>query len=195
MSEWLERYRVFLFLGLVAAVLTGLVLLQLRRPQSAGPILDSLTPVPTAEATATPRPLRIYVSGAVNSPDVYTVPPDSIAKDALLAAGGPAIDADLDRINLAAPLADGQHVYVPTLGEMNLPARSVSGIQAVELVNINTAGGPELEELPGIGPSLAQRILDYREANGSFATIEDIVNVSGIGPATYEKLKDLITTR
>jgi competence protein ComEA len=195
MSEWLERYRVFLFLGLTAAILTGVVFLQFRRPEAPGPILDALTPVPTAQSTATPRPLRVYVSGAVVNPDVYTVPPDSIAKDALLAAGGPAVDADLDRINLAAPLADGQHVHVPLEGEQDLPVRSVSGIQVLEKVNINTASSAELEELPGIGPSLAQRIMDYREANGPFVAIEDIVNVSGIGPATYQKLEDLITTR
>lgn len=195
MGEWLERYRVSIFLGLMAVVLTGVLLLQLRRPQAAGPIMDSITPAPSPEPTVTPRPLRVYVSGAVNNPDVYTVPPDSIAKDALLAAGGPVPDADLDRINLAAPLADGEHVYVPAVGEENLPVRSVSGIPVLDKVDINTASGAELEELPGIGPSLAQRILDYREANGPFVTIEDIVNVSGIGPATYENLKDLITAK
>ncbi|MFC2023587.1 helix-hairpin-helix domain-containing protein [Chloroflexota bacterium] len=195
MGEWLERYRVYLFLGLMAALLTGVLLLQLRRPEAASPITDSLTPAPSAEATETPRPLRVYVSGAVNSPDVYSVPLDSIAKDALLAAGGPTQNADLDRINLAAPLSDGEHVYVPTLGEESPPVRSLSGIPVVGKININTASSTELEELPGIGPALAQRIVDHRETNGPFVDTEDIVNVSGIGPATYEKLKDLITAR
>lgn len=195
MQQWLERYRGFLLVGLVAAILGGVILFQVRRSSPQPILLSTATPLPSPEATPTPRPLRVYVSGAVQQPDVYTLPPDSIVKDALLAAGGPAGDADLDRINLASPVADGQHVYVPHLDEENPPVAPPSGQRlSGGKVNINAADAAALESLPGIGPTLAQRILDYRQANGPFGQIEDIVQVSGIGPATFEKMRDLITT-
>jgi competence protein ComEA len=127
---------------------------------------------------------------------VYPLPPDSIVKDALLAAGGATDDADLDRINLALPVADGQHVYVPRLGEVDLPVQPPSSQPATgSKININTADAATLESLPGIGPAIAQRIIDYRQANGPFAHIEDIKNVSGIGDGILSKIQDLIVTK
>jgi len=194
-QQWLERYRSVLLVGLVAAVLAGVLLFQVRRSAPQPILLSTATLFPSPEVTSTPRPLRVYISGAVQQPDVYALPPDSIVKDALLAAGGPASDADLDRINLASPVADGQHVYVPHLNEENPPVAPPSNQpSAGGKVNINTADASALESLPGIGPALAQRIVDHRQANGPFSQIEDIVQVSGIGPATFEKLRDLITT-
>jgi competence protein ComEA len=112
----------------------------------------------------------------------------------MMAAGGPAGDADLDRINLASSVADGQQIYVPRQDEENPPVQSPSAQRASDgRVNINTADAAALETLPGIGPALAQRILDYRQAHGPFTKIEDIMEVSGIGRATFEKLGDLIT--
>jgi competence protein ComEA len=197
MKEWLEQYRVGLLVALVAAVLTGLVAFRFLKPNP-GPLrLETVTPPPTPspEATPTPRPLRVYVSGAVQVPEVYALPPDSIVKDALTAAGGPSAEADLDRINLASPLADGQHVYVPHLGEEDPPVQPPSSQRSGSLlVNINTADAATLETLPGIGPTIAGSIIDYRQANGPFGRIEEIVDVSGIGPATFEKIKELIST-
>jgi competence protein ComEA len=174
----------------------GAVILLQRLQLPSDPIVLS---TPTLQAlpsvTPTPRPIRVYVSGAVQQPDVYSLPPDSIVKDALLAAGGQADDADLDRINLAAPLADGQQIYVPRGGEQELPVQLPGRQPSLSLkVNINTADAAALESLPGIGPALAQRIIDYRQANGFFAHIEDIQQVSGIGSATFEKIRDLIAT-
>jgi competence protein ComEA len=131
----------------------------------------------------------------VHRPDVYALRPNSIVKDALLAAGGATDDADLDRINLALAVADGQHVYVPHRGEGALPIQPTAGSRASGMrLNINTADQAALETLPGIGPTLAQRILDYRQANGPFERIEDIMEVSGIGASRFEDLKSLITT-
>jgi competence protein ComEA len=195
--ECLERYRVILFMAVVVLVLTGVVALRFLKPAPNPLQLATVTPPPTPspEATPTPRPLRVYVSGAVQAPDVYALPPDSIVKDALTAAGGPSDEADLDRINLASPLADGQHVYVPSLGEDNPPIQPPSGQRSGGLkVNINTADTVALETLPGIGPTIAGRIVDYRQANGPFSTIEEIMDVSGIGPATFEGIRDLIST-
>jgi competence protein ComEA len=126
---------------------------------------------------------------------VYTLPPESIVKDALVAAGGATDEADLDRINLALPVADGQHIYVPHVGEESPPVPSPSvASPSDEKININIADSAALEALPGIGPVIAQRIIDYRLANGPFTQIEEIMDVSGIGPATFERIKDLIAT-
>lgn len=178
----------------MVAILTAIVLLQWLRPATSPIILITSTAF-ASEATATPRPLRVYVSGAVQFPDVYTLPADSIVKDALRAAGGPTENADLDRINLASPVSDGQHVYVPSQGEENpasYPPSSRSG--AGQRININTADFNALDSLPGIGPVIAQRILDYRQSHGPFSRPEEIMDVPGIGQATFEKIQDLITT-
>jgi competence protein ComEA len=195
MVQWLERNRGILFLLLMVVVLAAVVALQLLRPAAHPVILSTATPPPSSETTPTAHPLRVYVSGAVSHPDVYTLPPDSIVKDAMVAAGGPTEDADLDRINLASPVSDGQHVYVPRLGEVDPPVQPPSDQSAPgSQININTADLAALDTLPGIGPVIAQRILDYRQANGPFDRIEDIMDVPGIGEGTFEKIRDLITT-
>jgi competence protein ComEA len=195
MEQWLERYRVILFVVLIAFATAGVIAIQVLQPQPEPIHLTTSTPSPTPAATATPRPLQVYVSGAVHQPDVYTLPPESIVKDALFAAGGATDDADLDRINLALPVADGQHIYVPHLGEANPPVPSPPVAPPSDgKININTADPATLETLPGIGPVIAQRIVDYRLANGPFTQIEEIMDVSGIGPATFERIKDLIAT-
>jgi competence protein ComEA len=196
--EWLDKFRWVIFLAVVLIAGGGFLFIQMRSPEPPPLILSTATPVPTPEPTPTPRSPRVYVSGAVQHPDVYTLAPDSIVKDALLAAGGPSDEADLDRINLAQPVADGQQIYVPKIDEENPPVQVPSGQRSQPIIastiNINTADMAALESLPGIGPALAQRILDYRQANGPFANPAEIMEVSGIGPATFEKLQDLITT-
>jgi competence protein ComEA len=170
------------------------------RPQQSAPISIS-TPVPTATAapTATPAPIRVYVSGAVRAPDVVELPVGSIVEDAIEAAGGVSAEADLTRINLALEVQDQQHIYVPAEGETSPPpvisGGSGGGGSTSALVNINTADATALETLPRVGPATAQRIIEHREANGPFETIEDIQDVSGIGPATFDGLKDLITVQ
>ena len=163
-------------------------------PIAVSPPQPTSTPLPTP----TPAPIRVHVTGAVVQPDVYELPPGSIAQHAIQAAGGPSPDADLNAINLAIELRDQQQVYVPCQGEADRPppvsgGASGGGGTAGGRVNINTATATELEVLPRIGPAMAQRIVDYRAANGPFAAIEDIQNVPGIGSATFEGLKDLIT--
>ncbi|MBN2389758.1 MAG: helix-hairpin-helix domain-containing protein [Anaerolineae bacterium] len=143
--------------------------------------------------TVTPQPLRIYVSGAVEQPGVVTVPAGSLLADALDAAGGAADDADMDSINLAALLVDNQHVIVPHRAATLQPEGTASGSSVDALVNINTATAAELEMLPHIGPAMAQRIIDYREAHGPFERIEDVQEVDGIGETRYKDLAPLIT--
>lgn len=196
MEQWLARYRWIIFLGIVGLVLTAVILIQMLRPSPQPILLSTSTPQSEQVATATPYMIRVYVSGAVQHPDVYTLPQDSIVKDALQSAGGATEEADLERINLALPVSDGQQVHVPRLGDDTSPVEPPSGLPAAaSKVNINTADLAALESLPGIGPSLAQRIIDYRQSNGPFGRIEDVMDVPGIGEATFEGMQDLITTR
>lgn len=193
-SPW-QQYRGWLLLITIVIALAGIILFYALRPSPQPIILSTPAPTPSPEVAPTTPPLHVYVSGAVRQPDVYLLPPGSIVKDALLAAGGAAPDADLDRINLALTVGEGQHVYVPRQGEVDPPVRLPAELPASGgKVNINTADAAALESLPGIGPSLAQRILDHRQAHGPFARIEDIEDVSGIGPAIFSQIQDLITT-
>lgn len=150
-----------------------------------------------------PEVVVVHVAGAVAKPGVYTLPVGSRIVDAVQMAG-PEKDADVNRINLAKKLSDQEMIVVPgPQGEGGGPAiqtpvsgNSISPLGSSPiggLVNINTADQAQLETLPGIGPVKAQAILQYREEKGSFSAVEDIQNVSGIGPATFEKLKNLIT--
>ncbi len=194
------RYRGYIILcSVVSLIVGGAIGYFAPHPQDSTPIVVS-TPLPTSTPPPTPAPLpiRVHVSGAVRQPAVYELPPGSIVQDAIDAAGGPASDADLDHINLALGLQDQQKIYVPRQGEMDPPpsvsgGSSGSGGSAGALVDTNTATVAELETLPRVGPATAQRILEYREANGPFETIEDVQNIPGIGPATFEGLEDLIT--
>ncbi len=150
----------------------------------------------------------VHVIGEVNNPGVVTLPEGSRIIDAINKAGGKTEEADLSKINLAFIVEDGTQIYIPRINEnlnqVNLISDGAgigviindSNLEENELevkVNINTANKEKLETLPGIGETTAQKIIDYREANGKFKTIEDIKNVSGIGETKYESLKDKIT--
>jgi len=176
-------------------------------------ILFLVTRPPRGEAVAlrpppTPAPLVVYVTGAIVQPGLYQLQMGSRMADAVEAAGGFTVNANEQAVNLAAPLADGQRIQIPTLlptpGQSNpltpLTPQGNSQTRSTPLnpvppglVNINTATLEELDTLPGIGPITAQKIIDYRESNGPFKKIEDIQNVRDIGPVTFEKIKDLIT--
>lgn len=139
----------------------------------------------------------VHVAGAVENPGLVELPENSRVADALEHSGGPAPGADLGAINLAAPIADGEQVYVPTLDEDHPPAGSTDaqglGNEEPGTVNINTAGEGELQQLSGIGPVLAERIATYRDANGPFASVDDLQAVPGIGPKLMAELRTGIT--
>ncbi len=167
--------------GLMVGLLsTGLLLLLSSKPRGQ-PV--QLLPAPT------PLPVRVHIAGAVHQPGVYQLPPGSIVEHALAAAGGSLPEADLSAVNLAAPLHDGQQIRLRLIGEAT-GADPPSG--GGELVAVNLASAAELERLPGIGPVLAKKIVDHREANGPFARAEDLLRVSGIGPSTLSAIRDLI---
>ena len=157
-----------------------------------------------------PRELVVHVSGAVGDPGVVRLPPGSRVDDAVLAAGGATAEAELAGVNLARAVADGEQIHVPVPGEeVHVPAapQPPGGSDAAEgtdapsggsdgtggPIDLNTADATRLEELPGVGPAIAQRIIDHREKNGPFRSVDDLLEVSGIGPATLEKIRDQTT--
>lgn len=143
--------------------------------------------------------IKVHVSGAVMNPDiVYTLEKDCRVEDAIKAAGDLTDEADLQYINLAAIIHDGQKIYIPSKNDdlneiMKLVADNIK-IDALDgLININTASKIELMTLKGIGESTATKIIDYREEIGAFQSIEELKNVNGIGDATFESIKNEIT--
>lgn len=154
-----------------------------------------------SERTATPTSVAFivaYVSGAVRAPDVYQLPVGARVKDLVLAAGGLSDDADIERINLAAPVADGQHVRVPwhgdgTTGVEATPEERSASAGSGQLLDLNRATVAELDALPGIGNVLANRIVEWREREGPFQSVNDLGKVEGIGPALLAKLTPLVT--
>jgi competence protein ComEA len=179
-------------LYLASGILFGLFLAALvwvvaRNPSGTSVILR---PAPTE------KPVIVYITGAVPRPGVYALPKNARTQDAISAAGGFLAEADKSQINLAALLEDGARLDVPYIeGASPVLGTPIPEVvtSTTELIDINIASNAELESLPGIGPTTAQRIIDYREQNGPFLSIEDIINVPGIGPGTYERIKDLIT--
>ncbi len=150
----------------------------------------------TPQPTVTREPIQVYVTGAVHEPQVVALPVGSIVADALEAAGGPAADADLEALNLAASLADNTQVLVPhqeTPEATHSEVPEANPALAYDPININTAQAEDLEALPNIGPTRAQQIITYREEKGTFEQKQDIQKVPGIGPSTYEKIAPLIT--
>ena len=172
--------------GLFIAVLVWVVA---RNPSGQA---VTLRPVPTE------KPIVVHITGAVPRPGVYALAQGSRVQDAISAAGGFLAEAEKTGINLARALEDGEQLDIPYKEGaspviLEAPAATEAPVVSTELININFASQAELESLPGIGPTTAQKIIQYREQNGSFLTTEDIINVPGIGPGTYERIKDLIT--
>jgi competence protein ComEA len=146
-------------------------------------------------STTVPTAVLAHAAGAVRNPGVYSLRPGARVQDLLAAAGGAAPGADLDRINLAAPVADGSQVYVPNEGEA-VPAGASGGAGAAAPsgpLDLNTATLEQLDALPGVGPATAQAIVDEREKRGRFASVEDLLDVRGIGPAKLDAMRDLVT--
>jgi competence protein ComEA len=181
------------------------------RPAETGaePDADPAVPVSTAETApavaAEGAVMFVHVLGAVARPGLFEVAAGARVVDVVAAAGGLLPAADQAGVNLARPVTDGEQLYVPQVGEVVAPAApgragdpgtgptDGAGPDAGLKVNLNTATAADLDTLPRIGPAMAQRILDYRAAEGRFGSIDDLRNVTGIGEKTFAGLKDLIT--
>jgi competence protein ComEA len=134
--------------------------------------------------------LVVHVVGAVRRPGLFRLVEGSRVADAVARAGGPTPKAELSAVNLAAPLADGQQVAVPVRGAA---AAGGAGSAAGTKVSLGAATVEQLDELPGIGPVTAEKIVDWRAAHGPFRSVEDLDDVPGIGPARIEQLRELVT--
>jgi competence protein ComEA len=197
---------------LVAALCMGGYVL-LRSPPAADVSLPVATTSTNAEGTdgsgsagatgdattSTAGVIVVAASGAVVAPGVYRLPPGSRVTDLLTAAGGLAAGADGDRINLAAPLQDGQWLYVPRVGQPVPSEVTPSGGGAAgsdgepqEPVDLNTATVDDLDQLPGIGPATAEAIVAYRQERGPFRSVDDLLDVRGIGDAKLAELRPLV---
>ena len=204
----------------VAAVVAAVGVRYVVAPRTAKPaggqplVLSSVAPgrpsvaaTPSAAGSPEAADALVYVCGAVRTPGVVRVPAGARVADALGLAGGPTSRAELAAVNLAAKVVDGQQILVPEKASATAAqaapvaaagggSSSGAGLAAAPsggLVNINTATLEQLDGLQGVGPSTAQKIIDYRTANGPFTSIEDIKNVSGIGDAKFAAMKDSIT--
>ena len=192
---------VLLIAALVTAVIVSAVGQQTGHrviaPGGSGANTDSTDPAATAGAVG--AIILVHVLGAVARPGLFELHDGARVMDVVAAAGGLSATADPAGVNLARILSDGEQLYIPQLGEAQPGAPSGTTAGGSEgrttggKVNLNTASAAELETLPRIGPAMSQRIIDYREANGRFSSIDDVRNVTGIGDKTFDGLKELIT--
>ncbi|UCR89420.1 ComEA family DNA-binding protein [Mycetocola spongiae] len=222
LRPWWQRRSVLIAVAvlLVVALLLGMAAARARgigAPQPLGTVVEGVDGVDSGEPGPDPRPaggaesspgarpggseLIVHIAGAVASPGLYHLPPGARVADALAAAGGPVAEAHLDALNLARPVADGEQVRVPAPGEAAAPGAGPGpgGVSAAggpggeATVSLNLASAQQLDTLPRVGPALSARIIEYREKNGPFASLNDLLKVSGIGPRLFEGLAGKIT--
>ena len=218
LPSWSPGRLLVVAVGAVAAAVT-LAFLVVRPGQPPAPLVlppaagvaDPAVPEPgapsapgaTTEEAPDRGPLTVHAAGAVAHPGVYGVRTGARVADVVTVAGGPSGEADLDRLNLAAPVSDGERVWVPRRGEAGEepalsagpgggPAAGGSTGTAQPLVDINRASAQELDALPGVGPATAAAIVAWRQANGRFRSVAALLEVRGIGPAKFEVLRPLV---
>ena len=172
-------------------------------------VVETETTPPTPPSSTAQPEIVVHVMGAVKSPGVYHLSTDARVHEAIQKAGGKTDQADLHSLNLAAKMRDGEQIYVPDIRQtpdvgQTIPTSSSSAAppqpsvrrsasSGGSRININTATFQELQTVRGIGPTMAQRIIEYRQTSGRFATVDDLTNVKGVGEKTLEKIRDSIT--
>ena len=194
--NWLDKYRFYIIGFLILVILAGVAVLLWQKKDF-------------KKLSNNKKEIRVDIAGGIKKPGVYSLKVGAILEDAVQAASGFSEDADIEKVakefNRAEILKDGQKIYIPLKGETNQngnvagaqtdvgPGTQTSSQKITGKINLNTASVEELDTLPGIGPAYAQQIIDYREANGGFSAIEEIMEIKGIGEKTFEKIKDMIT--
>lgn len=188
-------------LAMIAVPLLALLAVAGSRLAGVGASEGPAVAVPLARAGASgdgraadtaPR-LFVHVVGAVRRPGLFRLTDGTRVADAVARAGGPTRRADLSAVNLAAPLVDGQQVIVPRRGPGGTQAALAGAAATGAKVSLANATVEQLDELPGIGPVTAQKIVDWRTTHGPFRSVDDLDDVPGIGPARIEQLRDLVT--
>lgn len=189
--------------GVIVAAAIGWMLVR-PSPPGAEAALGTLAPSPsTADAptstVGTGEPILVHVAGSVRSPGVYRVDDGARVVDVVTAAGGPLERAAVDAVNLAAPVTDGERIYLPAVGEVvestsgSLGGTSAGSTTSAAVVDVNSATAEQLDSLPGVGPSTAAAIIARRDEIGRFVGIDDLLSVPGIGPAKVDALRGLIS--
>jgi len=181
--SWLRR-NLILVVAVVLGIALGVAALRIFDDSSRPPIV-----IRNAEQG---RTISVQVSGAVATPGVYRLDPDARLGDAIQAAGGAAPGADLAQLNLARRLQDGEDLQIPVIRPTAGPGTVVSGALS-GLIDINTASAIELDTLPGIGPALADAIIEYRTEHGRFGSVDELARVPGISVRMVDNMRDLIT--
>lgn len=187
MRSYFERYRSWLAVSaVVLAALGAIAAVWLARPQPSTARVVLPTPRPSVAPT-----VLVHVAGEVLSPGVYRLPATARVADALAAAGGATADGDPQALNLAAQVEDGQKLTVPRRAPTPRPG-APAATPADRRLNLNVASAAELDTLPGVGPVTAQRILEWRERNGAFASVEQLKELKLVNASVFERIKDLV---
>jgi competence protein ComEA len=206
--DWLKINKNSVIIGVGGVVLCSLIFLlvgkeeeqaiQISEQMQEGTLEENEEKEKGAPQQEAIKRLMVDVKGFVHHPGVYEVEEGSRVQDVIRLAGGLRENADGNGVNFAMRVEDEMVLYIPMIGEQIesiVAANNTSSSGEEGKVNLNKATETELQTLPGIGPSKAAAIIEYRESNGEFATIEDLQNISGIGEKTFEKLKDLVSVK
>ena len=210
-KKYIEKNKKYVIIGLIFCILIIAIIIVKQFDTEEKETLDLISIEENTENTETVEEeedykIVIHITGEVNNEGIIEVKEGGRISDAIEEAGGLTKEADLERVNLAYELEDGQKIYIPNKKDKDIEEYVTEGVDDIVLpdelskagdglVNINKASSEELQELDGIGEALAENIIAYRENNGKFKNIEDIKNVSGIGDSKYEKIKDNIKIR
>ena len=210
-KKYIEKNKKYVIIGLIFCILIIAIIIVKQFDTEEKETLDLISIEENTENTETVEKeedykIVIHITGEVNNEGIIEIKEGGRISDAIEEAGGLTKEADLERVNLAYELEDGQKIYIPNKKDKDIEEYVTEGVDDIVLpdelskagdglVNINKASSEELQELDGIGEALAENIIAYRENNGKFKNIEDIKNVSGIGDSKYEKIKDNIKIR
>ncbi|MCX7919894.1 MAG: helix-hairpin-helix domain-containing protein [bacterium] len=217
----LTKQEQLVILFLLGVILVGFGVKQYLNSRETVTVTPALANIQSTLAGSAPnaysgQTVIVHITGAVNNPGIYHLPFGSRLYDAITTAGDTTKQADINQLNLAEFIQDGEKIVVPFIGQAGESKSDLTQTQQWQVyappaggalalpssksrqsgkINVNTASQSELETLPGIGPKLAQRIIQYRQEHGAFQRVEDLILVSGIGPKKMEQIKDSITVR